>query len=152
MHIDVDDAGGLTACLTGPTFGAPGTNTPLYCAAHRRAGDVSTYSRACGHRAGGPGACTKRALFGDPAAWIGGARVPLYCRAHRRPGDVDVKHRPCAGPGCPTRPTFGPPGGPPRHCMAHAQPGEAATVYQRRVPLPPVTLWRPSEALRADSA
>lgn len=118
-----------TGCRTQPCYGAPGTHERIRCAAHRRADDVDNSHRLCRHRAGEPGACTKKASFGPPDART---RAAAWCAAHRGAGDVDIAHKRCAHPGCAKQPSYCADGaGPPRWCAAHRAADAVCARYLR---------------------
>ncbi len=99
------------------------------CQHHRAPGHVDLVNRLCTSLADGA-ACTRRALFGDPARDVtGGKRRPRFCGRHRGPGDVDLMNRRCRAAGCAKHPSFGEPGsGRAVFCMLHKGPSHVNCI------------------------
>lgn len=101
----------------------------MACQHHRDPSHVDLVNRLCTSLIDGA-ACTRRALFGDPARDVaGGKRRPRFCGRHRGPGDVDLMNRRCRAAGCSKHPSFGEPGsGRAEYCMLHKGPAHVNCI------------------------
>jgi hypothetical protein len=69
-------------CERWPSFASAGA-TPLFCRAHKSAGDVDVRHKRCS-----AAGCSREPLYSDVLG-----TTPRWCSHHKLPGHVNVKHR-----------------------------------------------------------
>lgn len=103
--------GGRLGCESHPSYGMKGTNTPVMCLQHAKAGMVKR--------------CAQPFCDTVPSYMVAGTRTRVACAQHAKTGMVnEVGQKRCGYPSCDTHPSYGMKGTKKRlMCLRHAEPG-----------------------------
>ena len=118
-------------CEITASYGDPVDRQRLYCAGHKRNGDINLRITTCKYETNDGTICKIEASYG-----VSGTNVRLFCAGHKSPEHVHLckKYLCRYEGGCPLRATFGPANGNTRSfCRAHKSPTDISCVMAAKI-------------------